>query len=111
MRQWPVFLSLFLIGLLMIALGAAWVQEKEEDAIEDENVRVLLNIVRYNRDTIEASRSMLAELQTNPKARPLAFDACAGASIVDLMREDGGHQIPLQEYEIRCRKAQEEKTK
>jgi hypothetical protein len=70
----------------------------------------LLGLVRYNRDTIEASRSMLIELQTNPKARSLAFDACAGASIMELLRESGGRQIPTQEYEIRCRKAQEEKT-
>jgi hypothetical protein len=59
-----------------------------------------------NQEILNANREILNALVTKPAARPLSFDACAGADVVESMRANGA-EIPQMEFELRCQQARQ----
>ena len=69
----------------------------------DEKYRTqeLVELVQRNGMLIEKNSKTVEALITKPGARPLKFDACDGAAVVEAMRANGVHVKP-QEFEARC---------
>jgi hypothetical protein len=98
-REWLLIVSILLGGSGIIAAGWAYHLEMQEDDAEDRNIALLMQDAQTNRE-------MLNTLMTKPAARPLAFDACAGAAVVDAMRANGAEISPM-EFEQRCQQARQ----
>jgi len=98
-REWLLIVSILLGAVGIVAAGWAYHLEMLEDDAEDRNIAVLRQDVRTNRELLNA-------LATKPAARPLAFDACAGANVVEAMRANGA-EIPQMEFERRCQQARQ----
>jgi nitrogen fixation-related uncharacterized protein len=98
-REWLLIVSILLGAVGIVAAGWAYHLEMLEDDAEDRNIAVLRQDVRTNRELLNA-------LATKPAARPLAFDACAGANVVEAMRANGA-EIPQMEFELRCQQARQ----
>jgi hypothetical protein len=96
-REWLLIISILLGVVGIFAAGWAYHLEMLEDDAEDRNIAVLMQDAQINRE-------MLNALMTKPAARPLAFDACAGAAVVEAMRENGAEISPM-EFEQRCQQA------
>ena len=69
----------------------------------DEKYRTqeLVELVQRNGMLIEKNSKTVEALITKPGARPLKFDACDGAAVVEAMRASGIRVKP-QEFEARC---------
>jgi hypothetical protein len=98
-REWLMIVSILLGGSGIIAAGWAYHLEMQDDDAEDRNIALLMQDAQTNRE-------MLNTLMTKPAARPLAFDACAGAAVVDAMRANGAEISPM-EFEQRCQQARQ----
>jgi ligand-binding sensor protein len=98
-REWMLIISILLGAVGIIAAGLAYHMEMLEDDAEDRNIAVLMQDAQTNRE-------MLNALITKPAARPLAFDACAGAAVVEAMRANGA-EISKMEFEQRCQQARQ----
>ena len=97
LREWMWVLSV-LLGLVgILGAGMAYHAQEGRDAEEIAHVRDMSRIVSENQD-------MLRKLLTNPKARPLSFDACAGSELVRALRANG-IDLPKQDFEVRCETA------
>ena len=105
-REWLLIISILLGVVGIIAAGWAYHLEMLEDEAEDLNVSVLMQDVLANRELLNANQALLNALITKPSARPLAFDACAGADVVESMRANGA-EIPQMEFERRCQQARQ----
>lgn len=93
-QQWLLILGLVLAATGIVAGFVAWAQEREDDALEELRVDTILATVLANTETLN-------RVMTKPSARPLKFDACDGASVVEAMRA-GGIRVKPQEFETRC---------
>jgi nitrogen fixation-related uncharacterized protein len=93
-----LILAILLGAVGIVAGGWAYHLEQMEDEAEEVTIAELLAIVNHN-------QQILTDLRTNPAARPLAFDACAGTDIVAALRKQGVAIKPL-EFEERCANAQ-----
>jgi hypothetical protein len=98
-REWLLIISILLGVVGIIAAGWAYHLEMQEDDAEDRNIALLMQDAQTNRE-------MLNALMTKPAARPLAFDACAGADLAEAMRENGA-AMPKMEFEQRCQQARQ----
>lgn len=96
-REWLLICSVLLGAVGIVAGGYAYHLEQPEDEAEEVTVAEMLAIV-------ESNQQILSDLKTKPAARPLAFDACAGAALVNVMR-DNGMETPKFEFEARCEQA------
>ena len=98
-REWLLIVSILLGVVGIIAAGWAYHLEMLEDDAEDRNIAILMQDAQNNREILSA-------LMTKPAARPLAFDACAGAAVVEAMRANGA-EISKMEFEQRCQQARQ----
>ena len=105
-REWLLIVSILLGAVGIVAAGWAYHLEMMEDDAEDLNVAALMQDVRANRELLNANQALLNALVTKPAARPLSFDACAGADVVEAMRANGA-EIPQMEFERRCQQARQ----
>ena len=96
-REWLLIMSILLGAAGIIAGGYAYHLEQLEDEAEEITVAHLMALV-------ESNQHILSDLKNKPYARPLAFDACAGKALVNVMR-DNGLETPKFEFEARCEQA------
>lgn len=97
--DWLVFLVL---GLVVIAVATwAYMLEQRDDIAEQREI----SIIQEKLDTLTRQGADIGQIVTllasKPSARPLAFDACAGAALVEEMRKRG-MTIGRMEFEERC---------
>lgn len=93
-REWLLITTILLGAFGIVAGGYAYHLEQLEDEAEEITVAELLRIVEHNQE-------VLTELKTKPAARPLAFDACAGTDLTEVIRANGV-EIPKLDFERRC---------
>ena len=93
-REWLLITTILLGAFGIVAGGYAYHLEQLEDGAEEITVAELLRIVEHNQE-------VLTELKTTPAARPLAFDACAGTDLTEVIRANGV-EIPKLDFERRC---------